>query len=330
MPPLDLPAPKSNMGGMLVQYLNNEEFSDLKILTGEDKQVIFAHKVILKYRSSVLSEVIKNLKEDILEIPQYSYDVMLAVLRYVYSGVVDYKPELAKDVSKAAKEYNIRELEVISGVIVENGYYNSDLTDLRRRQDLLLNDMANAFGTNNRIQDKDKNYVMYDVVIHAGNETIYSHKVILASRSEQLKKLIQESNDNEITLETDFLKQKIPGIFRLFFSWLYGELRNVYITVDKVLGMIEIGEMYGCPPYMKQNLEYDIYTSVNGTALALDILEQATFHKQKTLKKIGIYYCAKYYKNIRPKIWKSLPLSSQNKIKSMYDEYSGKDKCGLL
>jgi len=147
-----------------------------------------------------------------LEIPNYSLDVLLAVLRYIYVGVVDYRNEIAPDVSKAAKEFDIRELVIISNIINEQGYYNPDMYDLKRRQNLLLKDLSWAFEDSN--SEREDTFRLFDITIRGNNEPpIYAHKVILSSRSEQLKKHILNTEDDELKFSVSLTKKKISKPF---------------------------------------------------------------------------------------------------------------------
>ncbi|KAJ8683274.1 hypothetical protein QAD02_019066 [Eretmocerus hayati] len=107
------PKPRGILG--LGTFLNNEKYSDVKIVVGN--QTIYAHKLILTNGNDVFAamfehSMIEN-EKSLIEIDDITHEVMLEVLRYIYSGEVVEIDRIAKDLLIAADKYGIRGLKTM-------------------------------------------------------------------------------------------------------------------------------------------------------------------------------------------------------------------------
>ena len=108
--------------------LNNKFLSDVTILIGN--QSIYCHKNILAYRCQYFHSLfMSNMKESIqgeIEIKEASYEAVYALLLYLYTGEIQFGPQIAFEVMKLSQIYLLHrlqvlcELEVTAGLDVEN------------------------------------------------------------------------------------------------------------------------------------------------------------------------------------------------------------------
>lgn len=97
----------------LEKLLDNSDNSDVTINVGEQK--LHAHKIILTARSPVFAAMFQH---DMLEsstnqidIEDIDYDTMKRVLRFVYTGKIEYNDKYAKSLIGAAEKYNLQILK---------------------------------------------------------------------------------------------------------------------------------------------------------------------------------------------------------------------------
>jgi len=120
--------PPNTVLGDLANLVNNEKFSDV-IFIVEGKK-IYAHKFLLKFRSShfesMLNSGMKESTASEITIPDFTYDVILDVMRFIYTGDLTISVERAAEILEVSNYYKLERLkcmceEVLRTIIdVEN------------------------------------------------------------------------------------------------------------------------------------------------------------------------------------------------------------------
>ncbi|XP_008202411.1 speckle-type POZ protein-like [Nasonia vitripennis] len=100
---------------MLEGLLNDSKFMDT-VIVSEDK-TIRAHKCILAKSSSVFAAMfnaeINERKEIILEVHDISYDVLVEMIRFIYTGKVNRIENMIEDLAIAANKFALHRLMII-------------------------------------------------------------------------------------------------------------------------------------------------------------------------------------------------------------------------
>ena len=136
-------------------YINNESFHDVTLYVGETK--IHAHKVILASKSPKFNEMFSSEMEEFktneLKVENVSIEVLMELIRYMYTGRVEKLDELGPEIFQAAHFYQIEDLKYISENVllnhlsVDNAITNLILADDYKAQH--LKEKATAFILNN-------------------------------------------------------------------------------------------------------------------------------------------------------------------------------------
>ncbi|XP_034484363.1 protein roadkill-like [Drosophila innubila] len=96
--------------------LETKDFTDVTIITA-DGHKIPAHKNILSARSKVFAAMFKHpMKENTencVAISDFSYDVVMKLLRFIYTGEVNNLQEMSTDLMAAADKYELNRLKAI-------------------------------------------------------------------------------------------------------------------------------------------------------------------------------------------------------------------------
>ncbi|KAJ8680748.1 hypothetical protein QAD02_016535 [Eretmocerus hayati] len=96
------------------RFLNNEECSDIKVIV--NNEIIHAHKVILMSSSDVLAAMFEHdtieSKENIIKIDDIEKDVMIELMRFIYTGQVCNMERIVEELLVAADKYAIDDLKV--------------------------------------------------------------------------------------------------------------------------------------------------------------------------------------------------------------------------
>ncbi|XP_023316699.1 speckle-type POZ protein A-like [Trichogramma pretiosum] len=94
----------------------NEEFSDVKLITS-DKNSIPAHRIVLAMSSPVFKAMFTHdmleRKNNSIEIPDIPYNILIEMLRYIYTGdIVSTKTDIVLKLLAAADKYQIDNLKI--------------------------------------------------------------------------------------------------------------------------------------------------------------------------------------------------------------------------
>ncbi|XP_031788786.1 speckle-type POZ protein B isoform X1 [Nasonia vitripennis] len=113
---------------MFENLLNDSKFSDISLVS-EDK-TIRAHKCILAKNSSVFAAMfnaeINERKEIILEVHDISYDVLVEMIRFIYTGKIKGIENMIEDLAIAANKFALHRLMIIcEQTMIENISINS-------------------------------------------------------------------------------------------------------------------------------------------------------------------------------------------------------------
>lgn len=106
------------------QFLNNEQFSDVKFVVGN--QSFYAHKIMLANKSRVFAamfttEMIEN-KKNIVVLEDIEIDTFKELLRYIYEGKTMKINEIAEELLVAADKYEITGLVHMCTEILYNRF----------------------------------------------------------------------------------------------------------------------------------------------------------------------------------------------------------------
>ncbi|XP_031788787.1 protein roadkill isoform X2 [Nasonia vitripennis] len=100
---------------MFENLLNDSKFSDISLVS-EDK-TIRAHKCILAKNSSVFAAMFdaesNERKEIILEVHDISYDVLVEMIRFIYTGKINGIENMIEDLAIAANKFALHRLMII-------------------------------------------------------------------------------------------------------------------------------------------------------------------------------------------------------------------------
>ncbi|KAJ8680893.1 hypothetical protein QAD02_016680 [Eretmocerus hayati] len=95
------------------KFLNNEQFSDVKIIV--DNKTIYAHKIVLATGNEVFSTMIKGDSKvdgnDVINIEDTEYEVVVELIRFIYTGQVHNIEKMAKKLIIAADRYGVIQLK---------------------------------------------------------------------------------------------------------------------------------------------------------------------------------------------------------------------------
>ncbi|KAJ8675307.1 hypothetical protein QAD02_011093 [Eretmocerus hayati] len=95
-----------------IKYFNNEDLSDVKITVGD--RIIHAHKVLIcnyEVFAAMFEHGTKESIENVISIDDIKFEVMLELIRFIYTGQVHKMEKIVKDLLIAADKYNISELK---------------------------------------------------------------------------------------------------------------------------------------------------------------------------------------------------------------------------
>lgn len=146
---LDIAALEINPLSDYKRMLETEALSDFKLIMNDNK-TLKAHKAILSARSPVFFSMLTNEMQEAnnnqVEIPDFDYETMKELLRFVYCGELQNLDEVATDLIFAAEKYEITQLKdtcashIISRLSIDNviealiiADLLSDMTQLTRK-----------------------------------------------------------------------------------------------------------------------------------------------------------------------------------------------------
>ncbi|XP_014207314.1 uncharacterized protein LOC106638574 [Copidosoma floridanum] len=165
------------------RFLNNKKCSDVALLIGDRK--ILAHSIVLATRSSVFAVVLgdfvsrKNkLASTQLMIKCTPYNVMMALIRYMYHGDVDGVEEVANQLMVAAFEYGVWDLiHVCEMVLLKNLSQENAFDYLKsavKCDALYLKINALKLLTELWLDDKNRKYVVDPTIYHLEDDSFVS------------------------------------------------------------------------------------------------------------------------------------------------------------
>ncbi|KAJ8675308.1 hypothetical protein QAD02_011094 [Eretmocerus hayati] len=94
------------------EYVNNEKLSDVKIIM--KGKTIHAHKILMStYRvfAAMFEHNMKESTQNIIDVDDIEFDVMLELIRFIYTGKIHGMEMIAQDLLIAADKYDICELK---------------------------------------------------------------------------------------------------------------------------------------------------------------------------------------------------------------------------
>ena len=98
----------------LSQLVNSEQMSDVTFIVGQEKQMIFAHRVILAARSPVFAAMLygglRESHEREILVPNIRPAVFRSMLEYIYGGKTVINTETAVELLAASNQYEILNL----------------------------------------------------------------------------------------------------------------------------------------------------------------------------------------------------------------------------
>ncbi|KAJ8669866.1 hypothetical protein QAD02_001125 [Eretmocerus hayati] len=103
------------------KFVDNEKLSDVKIVVGKKlgKKIIHAHKLVLANGSDVFAAMFEHdmteNEEGIVNIDDIDYDVMLEIVRYLYTGKIERIFHKTKELVVAADKYGLMDLKTLCG-----------------------------------------------------------------------------------------------------------------------------------------------------------------------------------------------------------------------
>ncbi|UYV73264.1 SPOPL [Cordylochernes scorpioides] len=94
--------------------LESKELSDV-VLKADNNQEIHAHKAILSARSSVFAAMFRNdmkeNKENTVDLSHIKYDLLIEVVKYIYTGISTNLPQMAEQILPLAAMYELERLK---------------------------------------------------------------------------------------------------------------------------------------------------------------------------------------------------------------------------
>lgn len=111
--------------------LDNLMYSDLAF--NVQGTLIYAHKVILAGKSQVFADILKDIHIEMIEVHDFSYEVFMEVLRFVYAAKVNAIKSLAEPLLKAAMRYKLQKLirmceeTIFEEVNLDNAFFYLDI-----------------------------------------------------------------------------------------------------------------------------------------------------------------------------------------------------------
>lgn len=104
------------------QLVDDKEFSDVELTVEDDNKTLWAHKSILGKRSRVFAAMFRNdmseKRENKVKIVDVRHEVLLEMLRYMYTGKVNGIKTIAGELLIAADKYSLDGLRLMCGEVL--------------------------------------------------------------------------------------------------------------------------------------------------------------------------------------------------------------------
>ncbi|KAJ7516513.1 hypothetical protein O6H91_22G061000 [Diphasiastrum complanatum] len=91
----------------VAEYLENEEFADIRFVVGKDERIVPAHRVLLAACCSRFLEMPLSAKNEII-LPSVDYPILHALLQYIYMGRVQVESFQSLQVQNLAKVFGLQ------------------------------------------------------------------------------------------------------------------------------------------------------------------------------------------------------------------------------
>eukprot|EP01127_Copromyxa_protea_P010879 TRINITY_DN269_c0_g1_i2.p1 TRINITY_DN269_c0_g1~~TRINITY_DN269_c0_g1_i2.p1 ORF type:complete len:469 (+),score=64.76 TRINITY_DN269_c0_g1_i2:621-2027(+) len=176
-PPPVLVSATSTIGPNLRKYIDSPEFSDFKFICIDGD--LLSHKIILCSRSPHLRKIISAGANEMKVVHKKA--TVLPLLNYFYAGIVDIPQRFAKEALEVAKELQVTKLIPKCEIVVEKGWYPSEIKDLNNRLQELLSDLEYAW--------RDTTLTDGTIILSDGTRRPV-HKIIVGARSEYFRRAL--------------------------------------------------------------------------------------------------------------------------------------------
>lgn len=93
--------------------VNSQDYSDVKLILGPGRQVVYAHRALLATRCPVLRRLLQDGGESPLVMYDVDPKVFLPVLGYLYTNSISLEPRTAVDFLAAGLEYGLDSLKQV-------------------------------------------------------------------------------------------------------------------------------------------------------------------------------------------------------------------------
>jgi hypothetical protein len=122
--------------------VNSEDFHDVVfVLIDDDDAEVYAHRAILaarsKYFCNLFTSGMMESTAKSIEIPNTRKPILLALIRYLYTDVVEVSPEIAIELFVAADLYGLDKLQLMCVCTVQNSISIANAASLFRVSDMV-------------------------------------------------------------------------------------------------------------------------------------------------------------------------------------------------
>jgi len=290
----------STLAGNLLKALDRADFFSDITLKAEGRP-IYAHKVILAARSSVFKDKLQNLNNNELAL-DYSYDVAIALCKFIYGADTEINPTIASNLLKAANEFKLDKLskkceDVCSG----------KKNDFREELQHLSSDLKFALG--------DTKYA--DVTFLVDNTKITGHKVILAARSGFMQGLLASGMKESRQEDAIELHDIQLPIFNILKEFMYSEIIPSFEATN-TLDILQQSHLFGIHRLTELS-EAHLAESLSN-ANVFSIFKLCEFYDLEKLQKVVFHYLKENIDTlIKQSEFKDLDKNMKKRFESLQD-----------
>jgi len=270
------------------------QFSDIVLKFQSSTQSINAHKIFLAQASTLL-DLMKNMKENQKTLKfgeEVSFDVMKAIVKYLYSGKMSYDLN-TDEKGKSAQDGKEKFAVLVSEAARKSGIQISD-SDVCTPDTLLPNNLSRA------LKSFITKKLFSDVSLVCKSpredgpeeESVNVHKVILCARSSKFKAMFSdgfmESSQKQIEISIR------PAVFKLLLAYMY--TGTVDISADESVELLMTANEYGLE-HLKQLCEQFIERGIDSDNVAW-LFEIAEQNDAQQLKKFCLYFILRHFDSV--------------------------------
>jgi len=267
----------------LGKMINNEQFADVQYFV--EAQRIFAHSFIMSVRSQKIREELElSANKMEFHIDNIALPIFMEIVRYIYTGTVQFTKKNVKGCLKAAQLYKLEALEKLCLIYLEKETNNGTTPTEYSASDIVAQDFERFVN----------NPLFSDIAFIVEGTKVYAHKQILNIRSSYFRSILnsgyRESQSPEIVLNAT----RLP-IFIEVLRFIYGVSTFDGERID-IVELIEAANFYDLPE-LKALCEKLLYESME-VDNACYLLQVAIRFEASQLRAAAFEYIVQHFEDV--------------------------------